>query len=263
MPAGLTRTRWRCEDAKEKGVQVSAVNIMAMDYGTYYDGNMGEYADQAATATQKQVESGPGSATRPSVEDGRGHADDRRQRLKRGLRPDDATELRKFAEGKAWPGSRCGPPRATSRAPEAPTTKAQRRPVRASAKGGRVRQGVQRVRASPPASAGLPSRAGFRGPPVGRGLQPVGEDPVGDPLRLRRRRACDQFRLARHHRVERLLGDLRGIILPRPVASAIPALRKKSVSVAPGMNDVIVTPVSATSSCNASAKDCTNDFEAL
>ncbi|KOT33657.1 hypothetical protein ADK41_27760 [Streptomyces caelestis] len=50
---------------------------------------------------------------------------------------------------------------------------------------------------------------------------------------------------------------------PIRVSCAIPALRKKSVSVAPGMNDVIVTPVSRTSSPSASAKDCTNDFEAL
>jgi hypothetical protein len=38
-------------------VSVSAVNIMAMDYGASFSGDMGDYAISAATATQAQVKS--------------------------------------------------------------------------------------------------------------------------------------------------------------------------------------------------------------
>jgi hypothetical protein len=38
-------------------VKISTVNIMAMDYGPAYSGDMGTYAEQAATATQAQVKS--------------------------------------------------------------------------------------------------------------------------------------------------------------------------------------------------------------
>lgn len=36
-------------------MRIDAVNIMAMDYGPAYSGDMGTYAEQAATATQAQV----------------------------------------------------------------------------------------------------------------------------------------------------------------------------------------------------------------
>ncbi len=56
MPEGLTQDGVNLlSNAKQNGVQVSAVNIMAMDYGSSYNGNMGTYATQAATATQAQV----------------------------------------------------------------------------------------------------------------------------------------------------------------------------------------------------------------
>lgn len=56
MPEGLTQDGVNLlKTVKDKGVKVSAVNIMAMDYGPSYDGDMGKYATQAATATQKQV----------------------------------------------------------------------------------------------------------------------------------------------------------------------------------------------------------------
>lgn len=56
MPEGLTQDGVNLlADAKKNGVEISAVNIMAMDYGASYDGDMGEYAIQAATATQGQV----------------------------------------------------------------------------------------------------------------------------------------------------------------------------------------------------------------
>ncbi|OKI04536.1 chitinase [Streptomyces sp. CB02923] len=56
MPEGLTQDGVNLvADAKKNGVKISAVNIMAMDYGASYDGDMGTYAVQAATATQGQL----------------------------------------------------------------------------------------------------------------------------------------------------------------------------------------------------------------
>ncbi|MFJ1864812.1 cellulose binding domain-containing protein [Streptomyces sp. NPDC088097] len=56
MPEGLTQPGVALlADAKRAGVRIDGVNIMAMDYGPAYSGNMGQYAIQAATATQAQV----------------------------------------------------------------------------------------------------------------------------------------------------------------------------------------------------------------
>lgn len=56
MPEGLTQDGVNLlADAKENGVAVTTVNIMAMDYGPAYGGDMGTYAEQAATATQAQI----------------------------------------------------------------------------------------------------------------------------------------------------------------------------------------------------------------
>ncbi|MFJ8013325.1 cellulose binding domain-containing protein [Streptomyces sp. NPDC096339] len=56
MPEGLTQPGVALlADAKKNGVRVDAVNIMAMDYGPAYGGDMGQYAIQAATATQAQL----------------------------------------------------------------------------------------------------------------------------------------------------------------------------------------------------------------
>ncbi|WP_406493188.1 cellulose binding domain-containing protein [Streptomyces sp. NBC_01604] len=56
MPEGLTQDGVNLlADAKENGVAIATVNIMAMDYGPAYSGDMGTYAEQAATATQAQV----------------------------------------------------------------------------------------------------------------------------------------------------------------------------------------------------------------
>ncbi|MEU3459877.1 cellulose binding domain-containing protein [Streptomyces sp. NPDC006733] len=58
MPTGLTQDGINLlADAKKNGVSVSAVNIMAMDYGASFSGDMGQYAIDAATATQAQVKS--------------------------------------------------------------------------------------------------------------------------------------------------------------------------------------------------------------
>ncbi|MEW2632077.1 cellulose binding domain-containing protein [Streptomyces sp. NPDC048389] len=56
MPEGLTQPGVDLiADAKKNGVRVDAVNIMAMDYGPAYSGDMGDYAMSAATATQAQL----------------------------------------------------------------------------------------------------------------------------------------------------------------------------------------------------------------
>jgi hypothetical protein len=58
MPEGLTQDGVNLvSNAKSNDVKISAVNIMAMDYGASYSGDMGTYAEQAATATQAQIKS--------------------------------------------------------------------------------------------------------------------------------------------------------------------------------------------------------------
>ncbi|QKW27672.1 cellulose binding domain-containing protein [Streptomyces seoulensis] len=58
MPEGLTQDGVSLlANAKSNGVKISTVNIMAMDYGASYNGDMGGYAEQAATATQAQIKS--------------------------------------------------------------------------------------------------------------------------------------------------------------------------------------------------------------
>lgn len=58
MPEGLTQDGVNLlSDAKSNGVKIGTVNIMAMDYGPAYNGDMGTYAEQAATATQAQIKS--------------------------------------------------------------------------------------------------------------------------------------------------------------------------------------------------------------
>ncbi|MEU6144237.1 cellulose binding domain-containing protein [Streptomyces sp. NPDC047081] len=58
MPEGLTQDGVNLlSNAKANGVNINTVNIMAMDYGASYSGDMGTYAEQAATATQAQVKS--------------------------------------------------------------------------------------------------------------------------------------------------------------------------------------------------------------
>ncbi|WP_333779175.1 chitinase, partial [Streptomyces sp. IBSBF 3136] len=58
MPEGLTQDGVNLlSNAKSNGVKINTVNIMAMDYGASYNGDMGTYAEQAATATQAQVKS--------------------------------------------------------------------------------------------------------------------------------------------------------------------------------------------------------------
>ncbi|MFC8228210.1 chitinase [Streptomyces sp. NPDC057287] len=56
MPDGLEETGLAVlEDAVDRGVDLSAVNIMAMNYSTSHGGDMGEYAEQAAAAVHDQL----------------------------------------------------------------------------------------------------------------------------------------------------------------------------------------------------------------
>jgi len=56
MPTGLEDTGLAVVgDAVERGVELSAVNIMAMNYSTSHSGDMGDYAEQAAAAAHDQL----------------------------------------------------------------------------------------------------------------------------------------------------------------------------------------------------------------
>ncbi|MFB4420512.1 chitinase [Streptomyces sp. QL37] len=56
MPEGLEDTGLAVlQDAVDQGVDLSAVNIMAMNYSTSHSGDMGDYAEQAAAAAQAQL----------------------------------------------------------------------------------------------------------------------------------------------------------------------------------------------------------------
>jgi hypothetical protein len=58
MPDGLTSQGVAIlSSAKSNGVALDAVNVMAMDYGSSYTGDMAGYAEQAATATAGQIQS--------------------------------------------------------------------------------------------------------------------------------------------------------------------------------------------------------------
>ena len=56
LPTGLTQDGLNLlSNAKGNGVDIAAVNIMAMDYGASFTGDMGQYAIDGATATQAQI----------------------------------------------------------------------------------------------------------------------------------------------------------------------------------------------------------------
>ncbi|MFE9648126.1 hydrolase [Streptomyces sp. NPDC006365] len=56
MPHGLNKdSRALLKSANSNGVQVSTVNIMTMNYGSSFDGDMGTYAIKAAKATHGQL----------------------------------------------------------------------------------------------------------------------------------------------------------------------------------------------------------------
>lgn len=58
LPSGLTSDGVAVlSNAKADGASIAAVNVMAMDYGSSFPGDMATLAEQAATATMKQVQS--------------------------------------------------------------------------------------------------------------------------------------------------------------------------------------------------------------
>jgi hypothetical protein len=108
LPSGLTQDGVDLvSGAKAKGVDVSAVNIMAMDYGDGQapnpDGKMGDYAIQAATSTEKQVETalGVGDAWSKIAITPMIGVNDTSTEI---FRPADATKVAAFAKEKnlAW-----------------------------------------------------------------------------------------------------------------------------------------------------------------
>jgi hypothetical protein len=108
LPSGLTQDGVDLvSGAKAKGVDVSAVNIMAMDYGDGQapnpDGKMGDYAIQAATSTEKQVETalGVGDAWSKIAITPMIGVNDTSTEI---FRPADATKVAAFAgeKGLAW-----------------------------------------------------------------------------------------------------------------------------------------------------------------
>jgi chitinase len=57
MPSGLDADSVALlESANDHSAEVSTVNIMAMNYGTSYDGDMGDYAITSATAAHDQIQ---------------------------------------------------------------------------------------------------------------------------------------------------------------------------------------------------------------
>ncbi|MFG2094045.1 chitinase [Streptomyces sp. NPDC048612] len=105
LPSGMNRHAVAVlKEARQNGARISTVNVMAMDYGTYYDGDMGKYAVSAATATQKQIKGALGIRDEAEawksvsvtpmigVNDVKGEV----------FRPDDAVELKKFAKEKGF-----------------------------------------------------------------------------------------------------------------------------------------------------------------
>jgi chitinase len=106
MPEGLTEPGVALlKSAKANGVKVSAVNIMAMDYGPSYSGDMGKYATQAATSTHKQITTALGLddaaawkalAITPMI-----GVNDVNVEI---FKPDDAKEVKAFADehGMGW-----------------------------------------------------------------------------------------------------------------------------------------------------------------
>ncbi|MDN3354414.1 cellulose binding domain-containing protein [Actinomadura sp. DC4] len=108
LPSGLTQDGVNLlSSAKAKGTDVAAVNVMAMDYGDGQapnpDGKMGDYAIQAATSTEKQVEQalGVGDAWSKIAITPMIGVNDTSTEV---FRPADATKVAAFAKEKklAW-----------------------------------------------------------------------------------------------------------------------------------------------------------------
>ncbi|MFS8204886.1 chitinase [Streptomyces sp. CWNU-52B] len=106
MPSGLDDDGVALlESANDKGVQVSTVNIMTMNYGSAYDKDMGDYAKTSARAAHDQLEDLFGLSEKGAWRGlaltsmlGVNDVDNETFSLA------DAAEVREFAEGKgvAW-----------------------------------------------------------------------------------------------------------------------------------------------------------------
>jgi hypothetical protein len=78
--------------------------------------------------------------------------------------------------------------------------------------------------------------------------------------------AAHDIAFAIHHSLEASRGDIRGIILltlADPLVSSMSARSKKSVSVAPGIKHVTVTPLSAISARSAKENESRKALLAL
>ena len=84
MPEGLTQDGVNLlADARANGVRIDAVNIMAMDYGASYSGDIGRLRRAGRHSHSGAGQERAGAVRQRGLEDGRGHADDRCER--RGL----------------------------------------------------------------------------------------------------------------------------------------------------------------------------------
>ncbi|NLU71840.1 chitinase [Streptomyces sp. HNM0575] len=128
MPSGLgADARGVLVNAQKSGARIESVNIMAMDYGTSFTGDMGRYAVSAATAAHKQImpalgirdeeEAWDSLSVTPmiGVNDVKGEV----------FRPQDAAELRKFAKQKEMGGLSMWSATRDQPCPGGPKSKAQ------------------------------------------------------------------------------------------------------------------------------------------
>ena len=101
MPTGLEEGGLALlRDAKAQGVRVGCVNIMAMDYGDSFGGDMGQYAIQAAKSTRAQLGKLGMASTKVGITPMIGKNDN-------GPRPfslEDAQEVVSFAKATPWVG---------------------------------------------------------------------------------------------------------------------------------------------------------------
>jgi hypothetical protein len=100
---------------------------------------------------------------------------------------------------------------------------------------------------------------------VKRRLGAVWQQAAAVALQLGRQRRGDGALVAGHERLEAVAGDVGRVVLVAGCdlrVKHVGALEELGVRRA-GISDVTVTPVSFSSLRSASAKDCTNDFDAL
>lgn len=102
LPSGLTSDGlYVLQSAKDHGVRVDVVNVMAMDYGDWAapnpDGRMGQYAIEAATSTYNQIQQ-IGLNAKVGVTPMIGQNDIQSERFYLS----DADQLVSWAQGQSW-----------------------------------------------------------------------------------------------------------------------------------------------------------------